>query len=508
MTTQYHASNGKPPGHSASPVIYQNGTPRHPTAEELADTVEAQWRNDQQQIAKHTQEFLEYEALAQQHGIDDPPAPRLLHDVLIPGPVTTFTNEMVARTGTLPQFAVGAFLVTASACLGRRALIRLPFTPKGLAPNLYMCLIAPSTGWHKSTLLFEIDEIVAAASERTGRRVRLPEDWTAEGMIKYLAALHKAGKESSGLAIDHEVAPLFGSYNLRHMQTKVEFLLKGFDNARYERIRADANLDQIENATTLIPRPCLSLLGMSTPSSMARHLRPESYRDGLMARWIVDLPFPDERPDFGHLAVKDENLDEYFIHIFADLMRLPQQDHSFDYLYWQNWRQNRLEAAHKEGDEFLLAHTERSCTGALKIATSLSALNHVCNPNDIEYGKITQDTLDRAMTISEYYMDSMQRLRDMQDDAKITGGKLQLLIETMRAIANEGILPTHTAIHRHYDRNMPVAQLKEMLAELEERGRLHTEEHEDPYTRKGRPVMRKVKLYILRDERETQLSTK
>lgn len=455
-------------------------TTQIPSAEELADKVEdEQTQIDHDsgftaEVERNTAELEKLEQLGEMYQIDEP-APlenfeflgtelRLgfgWNDLQVPEPFSTVAKEIVARTGTAPQFAIGLSMQLLNSCLGRRTLIRTPFAPHGIAPNGYYCFIAPSSRWHKSTAMNVGRFWQHEAEKLANMKVQLPEDFTAEGLTKYLHRLQEEDKPTGGLVTEHEIASWFSSYNRRFQTSRVPFLLKAYDAETWYRIRAD------DEKAILIEQPYLSVIGLTHPRTLARHMRPEASEDGFRVRFRYDMPYESQNNALRHTATQ-ETPDAEIVKIFLQFLTAPPQDFTFDYKTWNEWRRWLLITLDENNaGDLILATAERESTRALKDTISFAIGRYTMDSLRNKYGQSTTDDLEQAKKLAVYYIQRAVRLDELLRGQAITASDMDDLLFLLNEMNRAGLPCTRNNIRRKFRRGkLKTDEIQDLLNRL------------------------------------------
>lgn len=209
-----------------------------------------------------------------------------------------FTRWMNMVSPTTPQiFLRSGGIWTASLAIAKRCYLRFSFD--SVFPNLYFLWIAPTTYYHKSTALKAITKLVRDAIPH----LLLPETMTPEVMMaklagvkpinyKYLSKKEQAEDDASarfaaqrGLVVD-EASKIF--INKKYMEGYQELIMQLFDAP--DRIDRELRTEGLINMYD----PALSIIGATTPSLLNRHVSPDAWESGFMARFAILTPEEDE----------------------------------------------------------------------------------------------------------------------------------------------------------------------------------------------------------------------
>jgi hypothetical protein len=199
----------------------------------------------------------------------------------VPGGLLSDITEFVFDTSPWPirEFATMAAVSFLAAHFGRRVL-----TPTGLGLNLYTALVAP-TGWGKERPLSALSQIAAAIghSEIVG-----PPDFASDSALEIMLRRQPC----QVLPID-ELGMFFRAadrFSESHSQTKVKAIVELFTKSTsvwVAKVRAgDAGKDGKAPLRPHIHFPTLSLLGATTPSTLYEALHEDSFKSGLIPRWL------------------------------------------------------------------------------------------------------------------------------------------------------------------------------------------------------------------------------
>lgn len=178
------------------------------------------------------------------------------------------------------MFHVSAGLWLPSTAIARRLVLRMPFGP--IYPNLFVCWVAPTTRYRKTTAL----DVAKGIARRVFSHLMAPQETTPEAMLSDMAGAAPANlAEMSKEARDHwetsrnfaaqrglildEMSGLLAGAGKDYNAGLVEAYLRFYDcESEYIRSTRKQGRVAVHNAY-------VSLLGASTPAALAPHLMAE-----------------------------------------------------------------------------------------------------------------------------------------------------------------------------------------------------------------------------------------
>jgi hypothetical protein len=332
-------------------------------------------------------------------------------DHLSLGWVREYANLMTRLTGSPFEFNQLAGLITAAAALQRRAYIRMTFAD--IYPNIYGCIIAPSSVFHKSATIHKPRMVLQRAMLD---KLLLSELMTSEGLLKQLQG------QPAGVILRDEIGTLFDSHNTKYLRQLKPDLTAIYDCYPYSR--------RLSNDEIKVDKPYLSILGATTPTRFFEGTTLTDWRDGFLARWLFCLP--DGEPDFDAMTGIFQPAHDGEIQRLAfkllEIERQPETDFTLakDALgLWDAWQRQAAKDAYYFGDDVTAAIVTRYSAYALKFSIILSALND-------SWGTITAATMQTAINLSNNYKLYAHRLLSEKANFGISGAKLQKIFKMIQ----------------------------------------------------------------------------
>jgi len=315
-----------------------------------------------------------------------------------------YTETMTHLTGSPMEFNRLAGLTAAATVLQGKARLRMSFG--NIYPNIYACMVAPSSVYHKTATLAK----VRATLERALLfNLMLSELQTSEGLLAELQG------QPSGVILRDEIGALFDSGRTKYLRNLKPDLTALYDCYPYRR-----RLSAVE---IKVERPYLNILGATTPDRFYDGVSPMDWRDGFLPRWLFVMPTSE--PDFDAMtgllsAQHDQTIGELAVH----LNKLSRQDET-DFVFtgdahslWDTWQRRAAKDAYYFGDDTAAAIVTRYSAYALKFAMILAAL-------DGEWGRITPETMRTAIALADDYKRHAYRLLTERQEHQVSGGRLQ-----------------------------------------------------------------------------------
>lgn len=327
------------------------------------------------------------------------------------GWIDRYADVMTRLTGSPYEFNQLAGLVTAATALQRRARLRMSFGD--IYPNIYACIIARSSVYHKSSAIHKPRMVLQRAMME---RLFLSELMTSEGLLKQLQ------NQSSGVILRDEIGTLFDSNNTKYLRQLKPDLTAIYDCYPYSRA-----LSQVE---IKVEKPYLNILGATTPTRFYEGVNQTDWADGFLARWLFVLP--EKEPDFD--AMTGLYAEQQEAEVFRLSMKLLEVDRyqETDFVFsgdahalWDKWQRENAKAAYYYGDDVIAAIVTRYSAYALKFAVILSAIND-------SWGRITPETMQTAIGLSHSYKLYAHKLLGEKDEHRISGAKLQKVFAAIK----------------------------------------------------------------------------
>ena len=273
-------------------------------------------------------------------------------------------------------------------------------------PNIYACIIARSSVYHKSSAIHKPRLVLQRAQLD---RLLLSELATSEGLLKELQG------QPSGVILRDEIGTLFDSNNVKYLRNLKPDLTAIFDCFPYSR--------RLSNEEIKVEKPYLSILGATTPARFYEGISLTDWQDGFLARWLFTMPERD--PDFDAMTGLFVIQHEARVQQLANGLNRLNHYELTDFLFtdnahqlWDTWQRESARNAFYFGDDVAAAIVTRYAAYALKFALILSAING-------DWGSITPDTMQTAIHLADSYKGYAHRLLAEKDEHKVSGAKLQ-----------------------------------------------------------------------------------
>lgn len=327
-----------------------------------------------------------------------------------------YTAIMTELTGSPPEFNQLAALVTVATAIQRNARLRMAFGD--IYPNIFGCIVAASSVYHKSSCLGKPRLLLQRADLE---KLLLSELMTSEGLLKQLSG------QPAGIVIRDEIGTLFSSGRIRYLAALKPDLTALFDCAPYSRVLASGEIK--------LPAPYLNILGATTPGRFYESITLLDWQDGFLPRWLFVVP--EGEPDFeAASSVYEEEHDREIGRLAGGLVnvaRNKQQDFvlltgAFD--RWDRWQRDARRQAFHYGDEPTMALVNRYGTYALKFAMILAAINN-------EWGRISEPTMATAIGLADRYKRYAYHLLSERENYGVSGSKMQKCFAIIKAMARE-----------------------------------------------------------------------
>lgn len=332
------------------------------------------------------------------------------------GWVDEYADCFTELTGSPREFNRLAGLVTAAAAIQRKACLRMSFGD--VYPNVFACIIAPSSVYHKSAAIHKPRLILHRAQLD---KLLLSELMTSEGLLKELQG------QPSGVILRDEIGTLFDSHNTKYLRQLKPDLTAVYDCYPYSR-RLSAGEIKVE-------KPYLNILGATTPTRFHEGITLTDWQDGFLARWLFVMPEGD--PDFDAMTGMFADRHEARVQRLADALTHINRQEPTDFLFqdnahqlWDAWQRNAARNAFYFGDDVTAALVTRNAAYALKFAIILSALNG-------SWGHITPETMQTSIDLADTFKAYAHRLLASRDDHRIRGDKLQRVFTAILKLGDE-----------------------------------------------------------------------
>ncbi len=337
------------------------------------------------------------------------------------GWVSKYVELMSRLTASPAEFHQLAGLVTAATAIQRRARLRMAFGD--IYPNVYACIVAPSTVYGKTTAISRPRSVLQAAMMGD---LLIPSHGSSEGLISTLA------QKPNALMVRDEIGTLFGSDKVKYLKDYKQDLTYIYDCNPYSRA--------LSQQVVSVEKPYLNILGATTPGRFYSNITTLDWQDGLLPRWLFALP--DSEPDFDSLtgAFTEQHAQEItkLAHQLMTMNRQQDTDFVLDgdsYQMWAEWRKQGLKLAYTRSDETAMAIIGRYATYALKFALILAATNE-------SWGTITESTMQTAIKLADNYKHNVYRIINEADKHQVDGSKLQKIFGVIKRHQQKGTVVT------------------------------------------------------------------
>lgn len=325
-------------------------------------------------------------------------------DSLKLGWIDDYTHVMTALTGSPAEFNRLAAIVIAASVLQRKARVCMSFGD--IYPNVYACIIARSSVYHKSSTINQIRKLLNRANLE---HLLLSELMTSEGLLAQL------NRQSAGVVLRDEIGTLFDSNNMKYLRNLKPDITALYDCYPYSRA--------LSNETIKVDKPYLNILGATTPARFYEGTTQTDWIDGFLVRWLFVLPHGE--PDFDATPdLYSPKHDNQIAELIAPLQAISRYSPT-NFIFegealdiWNKWQKYHVKDAYFYDDDIVSAVVTRYSAYALKFSIILTALNS-------QWGKITTDTMQIAIDLADSYKSYVYRILAEKGAHQVTGGKLQ-----------------------------------------------------------------------------------
>lgn len=332
-----------------------------------------------------------------------------------------YADTMSELTGSPREFNLLCGLVAAATAVKRKARLRMAFGD--IYPNIYACIIAQSSVFHKSSSLAKVRALLNRAELD---QLLLSELMTSEGLLKQLQG------QPSGVVIRDEIGTLFSSGRIKYLRTLVPDLTALFDCNPYSRTLSQSEVK--------VKAPYLNIIGATTPARFYKDVSDTLWDDGFLARWLYVLP--EGEPNFdlviGMFTQEHDNLVGELSVMLRNIARQEQKDFALEadsFVIWSEWHRRSMKDAYRHGTDAITAIVTRYSTYALKFAILLSAVND-------QWGIIPSDTMQTAIDLADNYKGYVHRIMAEKDQYILTGSTVQKVFRCIKGRAKEGKGPS------------------------------------------------------------------
>jgi len=202
----------------------------------------------------------------------------IVADLASSGFLRAYVGWAARQTDAPKLFHVGAALCTLSAGLGNR--VRFRTWGADVFPNLWMCLLAPSGFYRKSTAMRMPVKMLAEADPAC----LLPQDFSREKLVAHL------GQRPEGLLVAPEFGELLAKLTRDYMAGTKEMLTALFDGENYERVT--------QKERSRVKDPSITILTASTEDWIGDRVTAGDLRGGFLSRFLF-LPAREKGPRKG-----------------------------------------------------------------------------------------------------------------------------------------------------------------------------------------------------------------
>ena len=363
------------------------------------------------------------------------------------GWVSDYAHLMTRLTGSPFEFNQLAGLVTAATAIQRRARVRMTFGD--IYSNIYACIIAPSSVYHKTAAIHKPRLILQRAMLE---KLQLSELMTSEGLLKQMQG------QPAGVILRDEIGTLFDSNNTKYLRQLKPDLTAIFDCYPYSRTLSSGDIK--------VEKPYLNILGATTPTRFFEGTTLTDWRDGFLARWLFVLP--EGEPDFDAMAGLFQQQHEVEVQKLSfKLMEIDRQQETDFTLsrealsLWDSWQRREAKEAFYFGDDVTAAIVTRYSAYALKFSIILAAVNG-------SWATISQDTMQTAIDLANNYKSYVHKLISEKHNFGVSGAKLQRVFKVVSVLTREGGHATTKAIMQKS--GLKKAELGPCLEKLQEIG--------------------------------------
>ena len=325
------------------------------------------------------------------------------------GWVAQYASSIAELTASPRSFNLLNGLALGATAVGSRAKLSMTFGV--VRANLYGCVVGASSVFHKSTAMSRARDVLRRAGLD---RSLLPESGTSEGLIAALA------EQPAGLIMRDEVGRLFASDRIKHLATLKADLTDLFAG---ESIRK-----RLAGSDVFVERPCLSILGATTPARFFDAVNAGDWDDGFLVRWLFALPDGPPRFETSAFYLSEVDIDRTLNGLAQPLrMAAAQPETSFRFegeafAIWDEWQRNRLKRSFEFGDETALAIASRTNTAALKLAMVVAAVNG-------EWGRIVPERMAAAIWLADLFRRNLWSLLESRQQHTVGGHKLAKVLQ-------------------------------------------------------------------------------
>jgi hypothetical protein len=362
------------------------------------------------------------------------------------GWITDYAQLMTGLTGSPYEFNQLAGLVTAATAIQRRARLRMTFGD--IYPNVFGCIIAPSSVYHKTAAIQKPRQVLQRAMMD---KLFLSELMTSEGLLRQMQG------QPAGVILRDEIGTLFDSNNTKYLRQLKPDLTALYDCYPYSR--------RLSNDEIKVDKPYLNILGATTPTRFFEGTTLTDWRDGFLARWLFVLP--EGEPNFDSMVgIFREQHEGQIQRLALRLMELDRQAETDFHVtpdalaLWDAWQRQAAKDAYYYGDDVTAAIVTRYSAYALKFSLILSAING-------SWGEITAATMQTAIQLATSYKGYVHKLMSEKENYGISGAKLQRVFRSVALLTREkGFATTKAIMQKSGMKTNDLAPCLEKLMEI------------------------------------------
>lgn len=288
-----------------------------------------------------------------------------------------FTRYLKSRTDAPPDFHIHAGMAALSVALGNR--VWCDGWARPIYPNLWMVVIAPS-GFGKSVPLDMSQSLLQKAGLADSV---LPDSFSQEALYGVLQS------NPVGVFYLQEFASFLGTLNREYNAGALSWLTALFDVPEIDR-------RVLKSGPVELRRPCITILGASSPDWFSESYRASSLRGGFLARFLF-CPSSTAGPYIGHPGPRDDAAEAIMAYHLKQVSELEgRADLSRVWGKFNDWDRTARERLRTDCPPEFTGMRSRAGTLVLKA----SMLFHVSD--DPETLTVTPSDLDKAIRYVEH----------------------------------------------------------------------------------------------------------
>ncbi len=354
-----------------------------------------------------------------------------------------------------------AGLAAVAAALGNRVRCE-GFGGAAILPHLWLCFVAPSGFFHKSSAIAGATRLIVAAG---AEHLLLPQDFTQEGLVVDL------GEQPHGILVTDELSRLLEMLEKRYNLSAKQFLTEIYDAGPYRTSRSGSKRKPLRDVA-------LSILAASTRHWLQASLQPSDFATGFLSRMLF-IPGRVLEPEpafgaWGDLGPETAVLATLYQHLLTlegtvDFSPVAGALTAWSRELRQEWNEQTTP------DEFH-GLVSRAPVFAQKVAMSLQAAATVERG---VWSVVEPETWERAARFTRWAIREQMRLLSQDFAFTQFGQRRQRLLDFLRS----GEWQSRTAVVRHMD--IDGRDLATLLASCREGG--YIEERQEQTG--GRPLL-------------------